>query len=110
MGKPEPLGKDCGEMRDSIAVRLQTGFFERSPYKMHVKAGGLFFQPATKGCEALSIPTAGIESVTFFEKSLKLEIETKGITEVYLTDESDWLAAMKAFRESLDTRIVCEMK
>jgi len=97
-------------MRDSIAVRLQTGFFERSPYEMHVTTGGLVFRPIAKGCDALSIPAAGIESVTFYEKRLKLEIEAKGITEVYLTDESDWLGAMKAFRESLDTRIVCEMK
>ena len=97
-------------MRDSIAVRLQTGYFERSPYKMHVSAGGLIFHPSTKDCDALSIPIADIESVTFYEKILKLEIEAKVITEVYLANESDWQSAMKAFRESLDTRIVCEMK
>jgi len=104
------LRKDYGEMRDSIAVRLQTGFFERSPYEMHVTAGGLVFQPATKGCDALSIPVAGIESVTFYEKGLKLEIEATCITEVYLADESGWLGALIAFRESLDTRIVYEIK
>jgi len=97
-------------MKDSIIVRLQTGFFERSPYKMHVTATGLVFKPVSRGRDAITISAAGIESVTFYEKRLKLEIEAKGITEVYLADEADWQGAMKAFRKSLNTRIICEIK
>ena len=97
-------------MRDSITVKLQTGFFERSTYEMHVSASSLYFAPTSKVCKALSIPVSGIESVTFNEKRLTFEIETKGMTEVYLANKGDWLDAMNAFRESLDTRIICEMK
>ena len=96
-------------MTNSVVVKLQTGFFERTPFKLKITAEGLAFRPSTNNHKALSIPAADIKSVTFYENRLKLEIEARVITEVYFTNSIDWLYAMKALKETLQIKILCEM-
>jgi len=96
-------------MTNSVVVKLQTGFFERTPFKLKITAEGLVFKPTTNNRDSLTIPVEDIKSVTFYEKKQKLEVEAKDITEVFFTNESDWLYAMKVFKETLCIKIVCEM-
>jgi len=40
-------------MGASISVKLQTGFFERTDFKLKIAAEGLTFSPAAKGSAAV---------------------------------------------------------
>jgi len=96
-------------MKTTIPVKLQTGFFERTDFKWKITANGLTFKPAAKGGETISIPAAGIKTITFYETKLRIEIQSDMLTDVYLTNESDWLDAMKALKEKIGVKITCEI-
>ena len=96
-------------MKTSVKVKLQTGYFERTPCRLKAVAEGVAFKPSTKGGGEISISAASIKSVTFYEANLKMEIQTDCLTEAYFANENDWLDAMRALREVLGMKITCEM-
>jgi len=98
-----------GRVKHSVAVKLQTGFFERTDYKLKITAEGLTFQPVLKDDDEISIPAWSIREVTFYEAKLKMEIHTKELTDAFFANEGDWLDAMKAIKEALGIKIFCEL-
>ena len=96
-------------MGTSFNVKLQTGFFERTPYTLNAKAEGLVFKPSAKNGAAVPIPAAGIKSIVFYEANRKMEIQTNELTEAYFANDADWFEAMMALKETLGMKIVCEM-
>jgi len=96
-------------MKPGAAVKLQTGFFKRSDYKLLITAEELTFKPVSKGDDKISIPAGSIKEITFVEAKLKMEIQTKELTDAYFANESDWLDAMKAIKETLGIKIFCEL-
>ena len=96
-------------MKTAINVKIQTGFFERTDFKLKVTAEGLSFQPTAKDRAEISISAQSVKSVTFYELKQKMEIQTDVLTDVYFANESDWLEAMKAMKENIAAKIICEM-
>jgi len=96
-------------MNHSVTVKLQTGFFERTDFELQVTAEELTFKPVTKDDDEISIPTGSIKEITFYETKLKMEIQTKELTDTYFATESDWIDAMKAIKETLGIKIFCEL-
>ena len=97
-------------MKTSVNVKVQTGFFERTDFKLKAAAEGLTFTPAEKDGAAISIPAARIRSIIFHEVRLRVEILADGLTEAYFANADDWLDALKTAKETLGMKIVCEMK
>jgi len=50
-----------------------------------------------------------IKEITFYEARLKMEIQTKELTDAYFANESDWIDAMKAIKETFGIKIFCEL-
>ena len=96
-------------MEPSVTVKLQTGFFERTDFKLMITAEGLTFKPVAKGDAKISIPIGSIKEITFYEARLKMEIQTKELTDAYFANESDWIDAMKAIKETFGIKIFCEL-
>jgi len=97
-------------MKTSVSTKVQTGFFERTEYKLKASAEALTFEPASNCGAAFSIPASGIRSVTFHEAGLKMEIQADGMTEAHFASADDWSDAMNLIKETLGLKIVCEMK
>ena len=96
-------------MNKAISVKIQTGFFERTDFKLIITEEGLTFKPTAKARACISISAASVKSVTFYETKLKTEIHADVFTDVYFANESDWLDAMKAMKENIAAKIICEM-
>ena len=96
-------------MKTTINVKIQTGFFKRTDFKLKVTAKSLTFKPTAKDRSEISISAASVKSVTFYEKKLKMEIQAAVLTDAYFANESDWLAAMKAMKENIAAKIICEI-
>ena len=98
-----------GRVKHSVAVKLQTGFFERTDYKLKITAEGLTLTSVAKEKGKISIPAGSIKEITFYEAKLKMEVQTKELTDAYFASESDWLDAMRVLKEKLSVKIICEM-
>ena len=96
-------------MKTSVTVKLQTGFFERTDFKLIIAADGLVFKPIAKTGNELVISGASIKTVTFYEAKLKMEIHSDKLTDVYFANENDWQYAMKALKEKSGVKIICEL-
>ena len=96
-------------MKTTINAKVQTGFFERTDFKLKITAESLTFKPSAKDRAELSILAASVKSVTFYEKKLKMEIQADVLTDVYFASESDWLDAIKALKEKTTLKIICEI-
>ena len=96
-------------MKPSVTVKLQTGFFERTDFELKFTAEGLTFKPVAKDGDKITIPAGSIKEITFYEAKLKMEVQTKEITDAYFANENDWLGAMKAIKEALGIKIFCEL-
>ena len=96
-------------MKTGIAVKLQTGFFERTAHKLKTTTKRVTFSPNAKDGDKISIPAASIKVITFYEAKLKMEIEADDLTEAYFANADDWLDAMSALKENLSVKIICEM-
>ena len=96
-------------MKTTINVKIQTGFFERTDFKLKITAEGLTFKPAAKDRADISLSAASVKSVTFYETKLKMEIQSNILTDAYFSNESDWLDAMKAMKENVSAKIICEI-
>ena len=96
-------------MKTTINVKIQTGFFERSDFKMKITADSLTFKPTAKDRVEISISAASVKAVTFYETKLKMEIQSDVLTDAYFANESDWLDAMKALKEKTGVKIICEI-
>ena len=98
-----------GRVKHSVAVKLQTGFFERTSFELTVTAEGLTFRRAAKNDDIVTIPAGSIKEIVFYEAKLKMEVQTKEITDAYFANESDWLDVMKTIKETLGIKIFCEL-
>lgn len=96
-------------MGTSINVKLQTGFFERTPCKLKATNEGLILKPSARNSAAFPIHAASIRSIVFYEANLKMEIHTDELTEAYFANDDEWLDAMMALKETLGMKIVCEL-
>jgi len=96
-------------VKTTINVKLQTGFFERTDFKLKITAEGLAFKPTAKDRVEISLSAANVKSVTFYEMKRKMEIQSDVLTDVYFASESDWLDAMKAMKENIAAKIICEI-
>ena len=96
-------------MKAGVNVKVQTGYFERTDFKMKAGTEGFTFTPAAKGGAAISISAENIKSVTFQEVRLKMEIQANDLTETYFTNAGDWFDTMKVLKEKLGAKVVCEM-
>ena len=96
-------------MKPFVKVKLQTGFFERTDFKLKIAPGGLVFKPVSKGGSEIFISAASIELVAFFESNLKMEVAAAGLTDAYFASESDWLGAMKEIKEKPGVKVICEI-
>jgi len=93
----------------TINAKIQTGFFERTDFKLKITSEGLTFTPTAKDGAEISIPAASVKSVTFYETKLKMEIQADVLTFAYYANESDWLEAMNAMKENIAAKIICEI-
>jgi len=93
----------------AINVKIQTGFFERTDFKLKITADSLTFKPTAKDRSDISISAARVKFVTFYERKLKMEIQADVLTDVYFANESDMLEAMKAMKENIAAKIICEI-
>jgi len=93
----------------TIIVKIQTGFFERTGFKLKITSENLTFKPTTKDRACISISAASVRSVTFYEMKLKMEIQADVLTDAYFSNESDWLDAMNAVKENIAAKIICEI-
>jgi len=96
-------------MKRNVTVKLQTGFFERTDFKLTIKAEGLIFKSIANDDDKISIPAVSIKAITFYETKLKMEIQTKELTDTYFANKNDWLDAIKAIKETLGIKIFCEL-
>ena len=96
-------------MKTSVSVKLQTGFFERTDFELKITAEGLTFKPVAKDNDKFTIPAGNIREIIFIEKQLKMVVQTKEITDAFFANESDWLDSMKAIKETLGVKIICEL-
>jgi len=96
-------------MKPCVKVKLQTGFFERTDFKLKIAPEGLVFKSVSKDDSEIFISAASIESVTFFESNLKMEVSADSLTYAYFASESDWLGAMKELREKPCVKVICEI-
>jgi len=96
-------------MKPSITVKLQTGFFERTDFELTITAEGLTFRRGENDDDKITIPAGSIKEITFYEAKLKMEIQTREITDVYFANVNDWLDAMKAIKQALGIKIFCEL-
>jgi len=96
-------------MKRNITVKLQTGFFERTDFKLIITAVGLTYKPVAKTGDNISIPSGSIKAITFYEAKLKMEIQTKELSDTYFANKNDWLDAIKAAKETLGIKIFCEL-
>ena len=96
-------------MKTGVTVKLQTGFFERADFELKITAEGLTYKPVAKNTDMISIPAGSIKEITFYEVKLKMEIQTKEITDTYFANASDWVDAMRSIKEKLGIKIFCEL-
>ena len=96
-------------MKRNVTVKLQTGFFERTDFKLKITTEGLTYKSVAKDGENISIPSGSIKAITFYEMKLKMEIQTKELTDTYFANKNDWLDAIKAIKETLGIKIFCEL-
>ena len=96
-------------MKTTIKVKIQTGFFERTDFKLKITAEGLTFKSTAKDRGEITISAASVKSVTFYERKLKMEIYADVLTDAYFANESDLLDAMKAMKENIAAKIICEI-
>jgi len=101
--------KGWEKVKTTINVKILTGFFERTDFKLKITAEGLIFKPITKGRADISISAASVKSVTFYETKLKMETQADVLTDAYFANESDWLEAMSAVKENITAKIICEI-
>jgi len=94
-------------MRKNVNVRVQTGFFKRTDFKLKAAAEGLTFIPSAKGGDKITIPAANIKDVTFYEAKLKMEIQADILTDAYFASADDLHNAMNELKEELSVKIVC---
>jgi homoserine trans-succinylase len=96
-----------------IVIRIKTGFFEKTPYRLAFEKDELRLAPVgSDGVETIILDKKDIRSVTLTERgSLELEIQTRA--ERYfgvLEDGCPMYAAVNYFKEHLNVNITCEYK
>jgi len=93
-----------------MEVRLKTGFFETTPYRLEVKNKQLYFFPTNpESGTKITIHEADILSVTLQEKSSQFEIATgSSLYRGALVSNSDWTQAIHLLKSELSVKIICE--
>jgi len=97
-------------MKDSIKVKLKTGFFAKTEYILRIGKNGLCFSPFRSGGEKFVISAAEKTSVTLAGPKLKMEILVAG--RLYVADisnDADFQKTMKILKENIDAKIVMEL-
>jgi len=96
-------------MKTSVTVKLQTGLFEWTNFRLKATAQGLTFRPTAKGVAAISIPASSIRVITFYEEKLKMEIQTDTWTDAYFINGDDWFETVIALKAALGLKLICEL-
>ena len=96
-------------MKTSVTVKLQTGLFEWTNFKLKATAQDLTFKPTAKSVAAISIPASSIRVITFYEEKLKMEIQTDTWTDAYFMNNEDWFETMMALKKALGLKLICEI-
>ena len=96
-----------------LIVRMKTGFFEKTPYRLEAAEKSLILIPVhADSAERIILPQEDILSVTLTErKSPELEIQTRGA--VYggtLEEGCPFNEAVSYLNENLNVKITCEYK
>lgn len=93
-----------------IAVKLKTGFFKTSAYRMQPDRSGLRFLPIDLQDGEIFLPAQEILSVTFHDREKAwIEISTRnGVCEGIFDTAADCREALVQLHESMDIRIICE--
>jgi hypothetical protein len=95
-------------MKDYVKVKLKTGFFAKTEYRLRIRKEGLCFAPP-KGGEKIVIEAAEIKSVTLHEPGLKMEIlASDGLYEADINDYVDFRKMLQTLKENIDIKIVHE--
>lgn len=96
-----------------IIVRLKTGFFEKTAYRLRLGANGLILIPDKgESAERIVIDRKDIRSVTMTErKHPELEIQTRGAVYVGIIEGGcSFGEAVSYLNENLNVKITCEYK
>ena len=96
------------DMKPCVRVKLRTGFFQRTDFKLKIAPEGLAFKSVSKDGGDVFISVESIKSVTFFGSNLRMEVSTDTLTDAYFMNESDWLRSMTALKEKLGVKVICE--
>ena len=94
-----------------LIVRMKTGFFEKTPYRLEAVEKALLLAPVNAGStERIVLEQEDILSITLTERrSPELEIQTSGA--VYagiLEDGCPFGEAVSYLNENLNVKITCE--
>ena len=96
-----------------VIVRLKTGFFEKTAYRLEMRASRLILIPNKEEfAERIVIDQRDIRSVTLTErKHPELEIQTYDAVYVGIIEgECSFGEVVSFFNENLDAKITCEYK
>ena len=94
-------------------IRMKTGFFEKTPYRLEAIGKGLSLIPVTsESSERIVFKQEDILSVTLTQRRHpELEIQTRGV--VYsgaFEDGYSFEAVASYLKENLNVKITCEYK
>ena len=97
-------------MKNNVKVKLKTGFFAKTEYGLRIGKEGLCFTPPRGGGEKIVIEAADIKNVTLNEPRLRMDIQAAGgLYEVTINDGAGFQTTLKALKENIDAKIVCEI-
>jgi len=95
-------------MKTGINVKLQTGMFERTDFKMNIAPEGLTFKPSKRGGDTISFPVTSIREITFYGARLQMEVQTNTLTDAFFANGDDFHDAINMLKETLKVKIICE--
>ena len=96
-----------------LIVRMKTGFFEKTPYRLEAAEKGLLLTPVkADGTERIVLKQEDILSVTLIErKSPELEIQTRGAVYAGILEGGcSFGETVSYLNENLNVKITCEYK
>ena len=96
-----------------LIVRMKTGFFEKTPYRLEAVEKGLRLTPVNAdSAERIVLEQEDILSVTLTErKSPELEIQTRDTVYAGTLEEGyPFSEAVSYLNENLNVKITCEYK
>ncbi len=94
-----------------IEVRLKTGFFETTAYRLEIGGKQLRFLPSLleSGTE-ISLHEAEISSVTLLDREpIQFEIQTESMSYIgSFVSNGDLESTLRQFKAGLNIKIICE--